>query len=235
MVYAIKRTTSRDSEEPVPVLSELREKYTYNIYPCGLQPAANEVGGGRREPRPLAPLPSRGGSFAAESSCDESRMKQERRRNGFHSCRKVGRETPPKTSLQKTLCVGGERDEDGKTLANMSGPQQIRYLGKHYSSVAQQPSHIHCDLHLAPPIARAYCPQQEKDKSPVPYYTAYAADVPLSVIQQSRVLSGFDQMVKLHEQRKEQFMISFTGPYQHPGRLGRAGRAGEGEVELTQP
>ena len=233
MVYAIKRTTSCDSDEPVPVVSELREKYTYNIYPCGLQP---ELGGARKEPRPMAPLPSRGGSFTAESSCEESRRRcmklPERRKNGHGKKTGDVRETPSKASLQKTLCVRGEGDDYS---AAMSGSlhQQLRRLGKHYSSVAQQPTHIHCDLHLTPPIARAFCPQQQKDNNPVPYYTAYAADVPLNVIQQSRILSGFDQMVKLHEQRKEPFMISFTEPYLHPGRLGREGR--EGEVELTQP
>ena len=233
VVYAIKRTTSFDSDEPVPVVCDLREKFTYNIYPCGLQP---ELGGARKEPRPMAPLPSRGGSFTAESSCDESRKRSmklpERRKNGHDKKMWDVRETPSKASLQKTLCVGGEGDDYSTA---MSGPlhQQLRHLGKHYSSIAQQPTHIHCDMHLTPPIARAFCPQQQKDRSPVPYYTAYAADVPLKVIQQSRVLSGFDQMVKLHEQRKEQFMISFTEPYLQPGRLGRLGR--EGEVELTQP
>ncbi|CAI7994066.1 TBC1 domain family member 30 [Geodia barretti] len=226
VVYAIKRTTSFDSDEPVPVVSDLREKFTYNIYPCGLQP---ELGGARKEPRPMAPLPSRGGSFTAESSCDESRKRSmklpERRKNGHDKKMWDVRETPSKASLQKTLCVGGEGDDYSTA---MSGPlhQQLRHLGKHYSSIAQQPTHIHCDMHLTPPIARAFCPQQQKDRSPVPYYTAYAADVPLKVIQQSRVLSGFDQMVKLHEQRKEQFMISFTEPYLQTGETGEGGGSG---------
>ena len=240
MVYAIKRCSSSDTDTPVPVVSELREKYTYNIYPCGLQPA-NEVGGAGKEPRPMAPLPSRGGSYVAESSCDESRRRStklpERRKNG-HTKKQPREERGETTILKKTLCVGGGGDEEGEgPVAMTTAPlqKQIRYLGRQYSSVAQQPTQIQCDLHLTPPIARAYCPQQQKDKNPVPYYTAYAADVPLHVIRQSRALSGFDHMVKLYEHRKEQFMLSFAEPYQQPGGLGRVGRGSEREVELTQP
>ena len=192
MVYAIKKCTTSDSDEPLPLIPELRERFTYNIYPCGLQPA-NEVGGAKK--RPMAPLPSRGGSFAADSSCDESRT-----RTAKHSGR--GRQS------EGVRGEGVQEDNEASTVVAGPLPQQIRYLNKQYTTVARQPAHIRCDLQLTPPIARAFCPQQQRDSNPVPYYTAYAADVPLHVIRQSRIMSGFDHLLKVYGHRREPFVLS---------------------------
>ena len=108
--------------------------------------------------------------------------------------------------------------------------EEIRYLNKHYYAIAKQPSVVRCDMQLTPPIARAYCPQQQRDINPIPYYMAYAADVPLDVVQQSRVLSGFDQLSKLREHRKDQFVLSFmdSPDSHHPSSLGGRGKGGRG-------
>lgn len=225
MVYAV-RGCSSNSHTPIPVIQELREKYTYNIYPCGVQPGGDGgCGGEGGELRPIVPLPSRGGSFAVEPSSDEMRKRAEKEKSKKRKKEKeLGAVPNSNRDVLERAVAGG---------AETTGPldQQIKHLHKHYSSVARQPSHIRCDMQLTPPIARAFCPQQTKDCNPVPYYTAYAADVPLDVIAQSRVMSGFDQLVKLHEHRKDQFVLSFTECH-HPlmasgagGReVGRRGR-----------
>ena len=227
VVYAVKGCTL-NSETPVPAIRELREKYTYNIYPCGLQ-SSGEIGtaGGKgTTTRPMAPLPSRGGSFATDES-----WKRAVRNNRQQKVKEPRSSECGSKRLQRAF-GGGEN-------AAISGPvdQQIKYLNKHYDTVAKQPTHVRCDMQVTPPIARAYCPQQQRDTNPIPYYTAYAADVPLDVIQQSRVMSGFDQLLKLHEHRRHKFMLSFSeSPDSHNPLLARGGwregGGGEGAREL---
>lgn len=146
----------------------------------------------------MAPLPSRGGSFTTESG-DESRKRDRK-------MKKTKKLEEDSGCLRKAL-RGVDMVEDA-----VSGPvdQQIKQLHRHYQSIAQQPVQVRCDMQLTPPIARAFCPQQQRDPNPIPYYTAYAADVPLDVVHQSRVLSGFDHLLKLQECRKEQFVLSFS-------------------------
>lgn len=150
----------------------------------------------------MAPLPSRGGSFTTESG-DESR----RRDRKTKKTKKLVEEKPSDNGCLRKAFRGVDMVDDA-----VSGPvdQQVKQLHKHYQSVAQQPVQVRCDMQLTPPIARAYCPQQQRDPNPIPYYTAYAADVPLDVVHQSRMLSGFDHLLKLQECRKEQFVLSFT-------------------------
>lgn len=196
-----------------PNIHELREQYTYNIYPCGVP--ANEVGGVSE--RPMAPLPSRGGSFGVETleGCYDTRKKIPSLTTVKHTHKKKKKKENDINGVTSTAEERVHRafERDGvRDTTPVSGPieEQVRYLNKHYYSVARQPSHIRCDMQLTPPIARAYCPQQQKDVNPVPYYTAYAADVPLDVIRQSRIMSGFDQLLKFHEHRRDQFILSFT-------------------------
>lgn len=149
----------------------------------------------------MAPLPSRGGSFTTESG-DESRKRDRK----MKKTKKLD-EKPSDSGCLRKAFMGVDKVEDV-----VSGPidQQVKQLHKHYQTVAQQPVQVRCNMQLTPPIARAFCPQQQRDLNPIPYYTAYAADVPLDVVQQSRVLSGFDHLLKLQECRKEQFVLSFT-------------------------
>lgn len=145
----------------------------------------------------MAPLPSRGGSFTVESG-DESKKRE----------RKIKK---TKKALDSGCLRNAFRGVDSVEDV-VSGPidQQVKHLHRHYQTIARQPVHVRCNMQMTPPIARAFCPQQQRDPNPIPYYTAYAADVPLDVVQQSRVLSGFDHLLKLQEYKKEQFLLSFT-------------------------
>ena len=205
------------SDSSIPLVDELREKYTYNIYPCGVQPSSE----GRREgaggkARLMAPLPSRGGSFCVETS-DRDREKDEkekaREREGEREKEKE-RERGKKRSSGKRLEVSNESSlmkSFGRGCTESSPMEvQVKQLHEHYSTVARQPSRVSCNLELAPPIARAFCPQQQRDPNPIPYYMAYAADVPLEVLEQSRALSGFDLLAELQEHRKDQFALSLA-------------------------
>ena len=210
-MYAVKGCTL-NSETPAPDIRELREKYTYNIYPCGVQPS-NEVGG--EGAWPMAPLPSRGGSFGVEphNSCYDDDPSKET--HSHHHSSKPSSQRKTGKSFSNGVVADGRVQrsfEGGGGGAEVSGPveQQIRHLNRHYCSVARQPSHVSCDMQLTPPIARAFCPQQQRDTNPVPYYTAYAADVPLDVIQQSRVMSGFDQLLRFNDHQRDQFVLSFA-------------------------
>ena len=219
VVYAVRGSTV-NSHSPLPAIPELREKYTYNIYPCGVQLASEGGGAGEGangdRGRPMAPLPSRGGSFAAESG-EESKRRDRESKEKAKDRRKAEASECGSNCLKRAFW--GEEE----IVDTTSGPveQQIRQLNKHYYTVARQPSHVRCNMQMTPPIARAYCPQQQRDPNPIPYYTAYAADVPLDVVQQSRALSGFDQLSKLQEYRKEQFVLSFTDSPElhHPSSL----------------
>ena len=222
MVYAVHGCTS-NPQSPVPVIRELREKYTYNIYPCGVQPASEGAGGERRKERPMmAPLPSRGGSFTIEGGETARRTRDTKEKRRKKSAKNASLET---NCLNKAFCEEGAGDGEGATIG-----KQIKQLHEHYCTVARQPSRVSCNLKLTPPIARAYCPQQQRDTRPVPYYMAYAADVPLEVVEQSRALSGFDLLSQLQEHRRDQFVLSFTeSPDSHmPSFPVRAGeRAGK--------
>lgn len=195
VVYAVQGCTA-SPQFTIPAIHELRERYTYNIYPCGVQ-ALSEGGGEGVKERPMAPLPSRGGAFALEGGRQKGEAEKEKERKR-------------KEKKKEKEEVKGE----GKEVSLQESPveRQVKRLHDHYSQLARQPSRIHCNLHLTPPTARAFCPQQQRDVNPIPYYMAYAADVPMEVIKQSRLLSGFDLLEILQEHRKDQFTLSFAHP-----------------------
>ena len=141
----------------------------------------------------MAPLPSCGGAFGLEA----------KRRGGAEGERERKRKEKKKEE---------EEGEGEAGLQQSPVERQVKRLHNHYSQVARQPTRIHCNLHLTPPTARAFCPQQQRDINPIPYYMAYAADVPMEVIRQSRILSGFDLLEILQEHRKDQFTLSFAQP-----------------------
>ena len=145
----------------------------------------------------MAPLPSRGGAFAADNSMQR------------------GREDERKRMVKKKKKEKEEVEEEGKETrcVNWRGclaEKEAKNLRGHYSIAAQQPTKLRCNLHLIPPTARAVCPQQQRDRNPIPYYTAYAADVPMEVIHQSRTLSGFDILESLQDHRRDLFTLSFS-------------------------
>lgn len=193
VVYAVQGCTA-SPQFTIPAIHELRERYTYNIYPCGVQ-ALSEGGGEGVKERPMAPLPSRGGAFALEGGRQKGEAEKERKRKEKKKEKEEGKGEGKEVSLQESPVE-----------------RQVKRLHDHYSQLARQPSRIHCNLHLTPPTARAFCPQQQRDANPIPYYMAYAADVPMEVIKQSRLLSGFDLLEILQEHRKDQFTLSFAHP-----------------------
>ena len=175
----------------------------------------------------MAPLPSRGGSFAVEAGHEEMRKRERATREVAKESRDAGSEGS--SCLQRAFGIKTP-EPDQRIATPTSVEEEIRYLNKHYHDIARQPSVVRCDMQLTPPIARAYCPQQQRDVNPIPYYMAYAADVPLDVVQQSRVLSGFDQLSKFHEHRKDRFVLSFmdSPDSHHPPPLGGRGVGGRG-------
>lgn len=88
---------------------------------------------------------------------------------------------------------------------------QVKLLKEHYTQTTRQPQKLQCNLGLLPPHARVVCPQTKKSvvtQNGTAY--SYAADVPNSVIEKSKDLSGYDYMGELQRCRRKVFMLSYT-------------------------
>ena len=168
------------SLEQVPSIKKLREKYTFNIYPLAQPEDSEQSQTGR-----ICPAPSRGGSFGFEH---KSRVP------AAESVCEVRQEVAAAASIP----------------ASSSVREQVKVLQEHYSHSVKQPASIRCNLRLMPPQARAVCPQTSKAVDISPQSLAYAADVPLDVVEQSRLLSGYSTLELLQQHRKKTFTISYS-------------------------
>ena len=204
VVYAVQGCASAP-DSVVPDIQKLREKYTYNIYPCA-QPLCSPVTPSTMEGSPgelldgskQCPLPSRGGSLF-------STKKKSRSRNGESYNHKRG------GSVTLESSVGMETDTEMSSLESFPVDVQIKKLHELYAHVARQPNTITCNLELVPPRARAICPQTKRTVTPLNFdKSPYAADVPQSVLQQSKIQSGFKALETFKQQRKNTFTISFA-------------------------
>lgn len=146
----------------IPNIKQLREQYTYNIYPCVSVVAVEQSGVGRNDGCRQCPQPSRGGSFLPIS---------------------VSPRHTPERSL-KRLDEGEKGEGDLRTLPLDC---QIKKLSEHYASIARQPI-VSCDVMLAVPRAKVVCPQTWDSVFPLGHSAPYAADVPNSVLQRSKAL-----------------------------------------------
>ena len=188
----------------IPNIKKLREKYTYNIYPCGLLEPETEgdtVDGGGKDTI-MCPPPSRGGSFFWRPK--EKKDSEEEGEKGKHKRGKVLRDFVVKESLVDEV----EGGESGRSLEEFPIETQVKLLREHYAQVARQPTCIRCNISLSAPRARALCPQMKRAIDPSPGVVAYAADVPLDVVHQSRILGGSNTLQFLHQQRNTSFTIS---------------------------
>ncbi len=178
----------------IPNIKKLREKYTYNIYPCAqpfcnLETSSEDLMDGSKQ----CPLPSRGGSYFF------SRKKIGRSQNGKHHGHS---EESSMTTTRKGVA---------DSLEKLPMDVQLKKLEEHYAQVARQPSSITCNMELVPPNARAVCPQVKTNFSPLSVDTVpYAADVPLEVLRRSKEQSGSEALETLHKQRRKTFTISFA-------------------------
>lgn len=201
----------------IPNIKKLREKYTYNIYPCGLlEPEAMEGdthdGGGKDAM--MCPPPSRGGSFLWKpkekkhaGKKEERRKKEESTKNNIQG--KVLKDIVVKESLVDEE-EGGE--SGSRRLEEFPIETQVKLLTEHYSHVARQPSSIKCNLGLSIPRARALCPQMKRTVDSSPGTVVYAADVPPEVLHQSQILGGFTTLQFLRKQRSKTFTICCPQP-----------------------
>lgn len=197
MVYAV-RECAKAPGSSVPDIKNLREKYTYNIYPCAqlLNLGDSTPGttgseeGGRRLKR--CPHPSRGGSFFFGRKGKETKA-----------------DTAPREMVKESLTDDEEErvPKEDSRLQKCPIKVQVKKLHKHYLQVAKQPTCISCDMTLAPPKARPVCPQTKKSTAPAEFTMSYAADVPPEVLRESRIRSGLDA-VEAIQNRKKPFTIS---------------------------
>lgn len=185
-----------EQSDSIPNIKKLREKYTYNIYPCAqlvdLQGRSEE----KKNLRPC-PVPSRGGAFITGGSTGrwKSSSGEEERDSSVDN-------------EEEDLEASSESDAHSDT----SMQHEIKKLHKHYLTVAKQPSKIQCNMDLAPPRARAVCPQTRHSVSPAHYPMAYGADVPPEVLRESQLRSGVNVLTSLREQRRKTFTIAYTQP-----------------------
>lgn len=185
----------------IPDIKKLRERYTYNIYPCA-QPFSSpetslEV---NTDGSKQCPLPSRGGSYLF------GRQKGTRSQNGTHPSHSVD------SPLSNRRVTGDDgREEVTGSFEQLPMDTQLKKLHEHYTQVARQPSSITCNMALAPPRARAVCPQVKTTISYLDFKTVpYAADVPPEILHRSMEQSGSRTLETLHKQRRKTFTISFA-------------------------
>ena len=146
----------------VPNIKQLREQYTYNIYPCVSVVAVEQSSAGRNDGCKQCPQPSRGGSFLPIS-------------------------VSPRHTPERPLATLEEGEKDMTDLRSLPLNCQIKKLSEHYASIARQPS-VSCDVIPAVPRAKVVCPQTWDSVFPLGHSAPYAADVPNSVLQHSRAL-----------------------------------------------
>lgn len=195
IVYSIQDYAAGQSDS-VPNIKKLREKYTYNIYPCAELLDLRGCSEEKEHLRPC-PVPSRGGSFVTGGSTrrkKSSSIEDERGGSPYNE----GEET--------------EGSSESDTHSDASVQLEIKKLHAHYLQVAKQPSCIHCNMGLAPPQARAVCPQTKNSVAPAHYPMTYGADVPPDVLHESQLRSGANVLTSLREQRRKTFAISYTQP-----------------------
>lgn len=202
-------------DSTIPNIKKLREKYTYNIYPCGLLEPETEGdtsdGGGKETI--MCPPPSRGGSFFwRHKEKKDLEKKEEEGEKEEHKHGKVSRDFVVKESLVDEV----EGVDSGRCLEEFPIETQVKLLKEHYAHVARQPTRIKCNISLSAPRARALCPQMKRAIDPSPGTVAYAADVPLDVVHQSRILGGSDTLQFLHQQRHTSFTICYSQPVGDP-------------------
>ena len=90
---------------------------------------------------------------------------------------------------------------------------QMKLLKEHYTHTAKQPQNLKCSIGLVPPHARVVCPQTKKSViAPNGNFLSYAADVPNSVLEKSKDLSGYNCLEDLQRYRKKVFTISYCQP-----------------------
>ena len=192
-MYSIQDCAVEQSDS-IPNIKKLREKYTYNIYPCAQLLDLRGCPEEKQDLRPC-PVPSRGGSFVAGRSTNRQRFSSaEEERDG------------PLDNEEE------EEDFEGSSESDTSAQLEIKNLHKHYLKVAKQPSSIQCNMGLAPPRARAVCPQTRNSVSPAHYPMTYGADVPAEVLRESQLRSGVNVLTSLREQRRKIFTIDYTQP-----------------------
>lgn len=215
IVYAIQDCATLPNSI-IPNIKKLREKYTFNIYPCGLLEPEGVEGdlhesGGRDAM--MCPPPSRGGSFLWKpKEKKDARTKKEKRKK--EECEKniegkVLKDIVVKESLVDEV-EGGE--SGSRRLEEFPIETQIKLLTEHYSHIARQPSSIKCSLGLTIPRARALCPQMKRTVDSSPGTVVYAADVPPEVLHQSQILGGFSTLQFLRKQRSKTFTICCPQP-----------------------
>ena len=184
----------------IPNIKQLREQYTYNIYPCMPVAATEPAGMGKNGGHKQCPQPSRGGSFLPLSV------------SMGHTTRRTS-ERPVEDQVDEGEGEGRKSDFKG-----MPVNYQIKKLGERYASVARQPS-VSCDLALAMPQARVVCPQTRQALFPLGHSVSYAADVPNSVLQHSRMLSHGCTLEFVQHHCQSAFTLqSFPGSHLCPPR-----------------
>ena len=174
-------------------MQQLRERYTYNIYPCAPLPAVESASVDKQATTRLCPRPSRGGSFLPIAV-----------KPGQHS------------SIAQESKIKVQVEESGREGAESTVEDQIRKLHEHYAAVARQPS-VSCDLDMAMPQARVVCPQIGQSVFPLSYTMSYAADVPTNVLQHSKLLSHCSTVDFVQQHCSSTFTLqSFPGSRPHP-------------------
>ena len=152
------------------------------------------------------PHPSRGGSFLFRKKTKPVSL-----RNGDSSNDLRASYIPPDEDADLRKGIHSRKELEDVDLGSFPMEVQVKRLQEHYAQVAKQPpSQITCNLDLAPPRARAVCPQTKVSVYSDSFTSAYAADVPPEVLLRSKMLSGSEALATFQKQRDKVFTISFS-------------------------
>lgn len=149
VVYMVQENITAPSS-PISSIKKLREKYAYNIHPCA-DPEDDETAELERKNTRPCPKPSRGGAFSHHTA-DGSDKKKGRKQD------------LPKNVQGEDVFVSGQKNPPlpEKELKDVPVKAQVKILEQHYLTMARHPAFIRCPINLAPPQARATCPQAKR-------------------------------------------------------------------------
>ena len=199
IVYAI-LDCATSSESTIPSIAKLREKYTYNICPWAMPEDEDSQEVSRKKTKKCPP-PTCGGSlsFGGVGSQSSKNNTSKENQTNKHKMSKS------RAQLQDHFL------SDPLPSVHTPVSTQMKLLKEHYTHTARQPQKLKCSLGLVPPHARVVCPQTKKSVLAPSggNILSYAADVPNSVLEKSKDLSGYNSLQDLHRYRKKVFTISY--------------------------